>query len=181
MFGVITMNLVAMVAGLIGEEIFARAQPVDLAFAAFDLVFLQGKARSTFALLFGVGFGILMSRAAARGDGFVGFYMRRMTALLAIGLLNLAFLFWGDILILYALLGMVLLAFRGLGNRAVLSLGLLLVIVPPLVAGALELATGGPLPNLAGLSQTEVGQLMPASAPAYRGDAFGAYVQANFA
>jgi uncharacterized protein len=181
LFGVIAMNLVAMVAGLIGGEIFARATPVDLAFASFDLVFLQGKARSTFALLFGVGFGILMSRAAARGDGFTGFYMRRMAALLLFGVLNLAFLFWGDILILYALLGMVLLAFRRLGDRAVLALGLALVIVPPLVAGAVELAIGGPLPNLAGLSPAEVAQVMPASVPAYRGEDFGAYVRANLA
>lgn len=40
---------------------------------------------------------------------------------------------------------------------------------------------GGPLPNLAGRSQTEVAQLMPASAPAYRGEDFEAHVQANLA
>lgn len=81
LFGVITMNMTGMVAALVSNEIFPVATTVDVGFATFDLVVLQGKARSCFALLFGVGFGILMTRAASRGQPFVNFYMTRMSVL----------------------------------------------------------------------------------------------------
>lgn len=147
LFGVIVMNMVGMVMALTAEQVISRAGPPDFIFATFDLVFLQGKARSMFAFLFGVGFGLLMSRT---GPGFVGFYLRRMSVLLAIGLFNLTFLFWGDILILYALLGMLMLLFRGWSDRAVLTLGLILVIAPPLAIGLVEGVVGAQLAGING-------------------------------
>lgn len=164
--GVIVMNLTAMVMMFKAPSVMATAGPIDLGIGLFDLVFLQGKARSAFAFLFGVGFGILMQRAQARGAGFGAFYLRRAGILLAIGVANLAFLYWGDILIVYALLGMVLMLFRNAGQGLLLGLGLGLTVIPPVVAGVIEAATGAPLANLAGLSPRAVeaayGELMPA-------------------
>ncbi len=179
LFGVIAMNIMAMVMAFIGAELIETAQPVDYAFATFDLVLLQGKARSTFALLFGVGFGILMARAAAKGAGFTGFYMRRMTALLALGIFNLLFLYWGDILIVYALLGMAMLLFRNWSDRALLTLGLTLIILPPLLLGVFEAVTGAPAPNLAGLSIEQAEGAMAASASVYRTGGYFAVMAAN--
>jgi uncharacterized protein len=179
LFGVITMNMTGMVAALVSDEIFPVASTLDLGFATFDLVVLQGKARSCFALLFGVGFGILMTRAASRGQPFVSFYLIRMSVLLAIGLFNLAFLFWGDILILYALLGMFLLLFRNSRDRLVLGIGLGLVLLPPIAAGLLEAISGAPLPNLAGLGPDAPDQSLAAMVPMYRSDSYMDFVQAN--
>ena len=179
LLGVITMNFTGMTAALVADEMFPKATSLDVGFATFDLVVLQGKARSCFALLFGVGFGILMTRAAAKGQPFVGFYMARLTALLAIGLLNLAFLFWGDILILYALLGMVMLLFRDSSDRLVLRLGLALVLVPPVIAGIVEAVTGAPIPNLAGLGPNAGEQAMAAFKEVYRSGAYIDFVRAN--
>jgi uncharacterized protein len=179
LYGVIAMNLVGMVMAIIPGEMMAKAGAHDYAFAAFDLIILQGKARSAFALLFGVGFGLLLARADAKGHDFVPFYLRRMTALLAIGLFNLAFLFFGDILILYALLGMVLILFRTLPDRALVRLGLTLVIVPPLLAGLGELVTNAPLPNLAGLTPAQVDALLPASEAQYRAGSYADFIGAN--
>ena len=179
LFGVITMNFTGMTAALVADEMFPKATTLDVGFATFDLVVLQGKARSCFALLFGVGFGILMTRAAAKGQPFVGFYMARMTALLAIGLLNLAFLFWGDILILYALLGMVMLLFRNASDRLVLRLGLALILVPPAIAGIIEAVTGAPIPNLVGLGPNAADQAMTAFKEVYRSGAYLEFVRAN--
>jgi len=179
LFGVITMNITGMVAALVGDEIFPVATTLDVGFATFDLVVLQGKARSCFALLFGVGFGILMTRAASRGQPFVSFYLTRMSVLLAIGLFNLAFLFWGDILILYALLGMFLLLFRNSSDRLVLGLGLALVLLPPIIAGLLEAVSGAPLPNLAGLGPDAADQAFAAMVPMYRSYSYMDFVQAN--
>ena len=73
---------------------------------------VDGKFYTLFSLLFGMGFSIIIANAARRGaDGFRIFY-RRMTVLLLIGLVHLLFLWSGDILALYALMGMLLPLFR---------------------------------------------------------------------
>lgn len=179
LYGVIAMNLTAMVMMFKAPAVMQAAGPPDFAFGLFDLVFLQGKARSAFAFLFGVGFGILMQRAAARGTGFTGFYLRRALILLAIGVCNLAFLFWGDILIVYALLGMILLLFRNVGQKTLLTLGLTLVILPPMVAGVIEALTGAPLSNLAGLDLSAVDAGYAALTPAYTAGGYWEFVCAN--
>ncbi|MGF7146486.1 uncharacterized protein FHS96_000095 [Sphingomonas zeicaulis] len=181
LYGVISFNIVGMVGALVGGSVIARANGADMAFLAFDLILIQGKARAAFALLFGVGFGTLAARAAANGQPIWPLHSRRMLVLLAIGLANLAFLFFGDILILYALLGLALPLFRNLGNRALVATGLALLIVPPLVIGLVEAVTGAPLPNIAGLSPAAVDALMPATAPIYQGNDYAAFIRANLA
>lgn len=179
LLGVIVMNLLAMVMVFKGSSVMEAAKPVDLGFGVLDLVFLQGKARSAFAFLFGVGFGILMQRAQARGTAFGPFYLRRALVLLAIGVGNLAFLYWGDILIVYALLGMVLLLFRNAGQRLLLTLGLGLIVMPPIIAGVIEAATGAPLGNLAGMTPAAVEAAFGALVPAYTEEGYVAFVFAN--
>lgn len=179
LLGVIIMNITAMVMLFKAGPVMAAAGPIDMGVGLFDLVFLQGKARSSFALLFGVGFGILMQRAQARGTGFGAFYMRRAFVLLLIGLFNLTFLFWGDILIVYALLGMVLMLFRGAGQRTLLTLGLALVTLPPVLIGTAEAVIGGPLANLAGLAPGEIEAALAGSLPAYTGGDYLAFMGAN--
>lgn len=178
LWGVIAMNLIGMVMVFVPETVIAQARPADYAVSAFDLIFVQGKARSTFAFLFGVGFGLLMSRT---GVGFHAYYLRRMSALLLIGLFNLSFFFWGDILILYAVMGMALTLFRGWSDRAVLTLGLVLIVVPPVVAGLAEIVTGGPLPGLSGVAPDVGWARIAGRAPIYAGDDYLAVVRANLA
>ncbi|HXW05242.1 MAG TPA: DUF418 domain-containing protein [Vicinamibacterales bacterium] len=80
---------------------------------------ISGKFITIFSALFGIGFGILMQRAAARGRGS-GVYMRRMTALLLIGGAHAFLLWWGDILISYAVCGFFLIFFRNRSSRTIL-------------------------------------------------------------
>jgi len=71
-----------------------------------------GKFYTLFSFLFGLGLSIQMTRVESRGGRFVPLYVRRLLALLLIGLVH-AFLIWmGDILVSYALLGFILLLFR---------------------------------------------------------------------
>lgn len=179
LYGVVTFNILGMVAALVGNSLFPKGGRLDGVSLLFDLILVQGKARSAFALLFGVGFGLLMSRPSAVGRAFVRFHMRRMIVLLMIGLFNLTCLFFGDILILYALLGMVLLLFRNWNDRSIVRLGIGLVLVPSLVVGTVEVITGMPMPNLAGLTRQQADAVFPASTPAYTGTSAFAYVQAN--
>lgn len=81
------------------------------AFFVVNSLFLM-KSYSLFSFMFGVGFAYQMKSADKKGVGFAGRYWRRISGLLAFGLLNVAFLFQGDILIMYAILGCLLFLFR---------------------------------------------------------------------
>ncbi len=99
----------------------------------------EGKFYSLFSLLFGLGFTLLMDRIEARGGGFVPLYLRRLFVLLGIGMVH-AFLIWmGDILVMYALLGFLLLLFRKARPRTLLIWAVILVVTPLLFNAA---ATG---------------------------------------
>jgi uncharacterized protein len=92
--------------------------------AVIDTV-ISGKFITIFAALFGVGFAIQMERASRSGRG-IGFYARRLAALLLIGIAHSFLLWWGDILIPYAVCGFALMLFRNRSPSALLrwALGL---------------------------------------------------------
>ena len=93
-------------------------------------IFIDGKFYTIFSLLFGIGFSIIIANAMKRGaNGFRIFY-RRMFVLLLIGFLHLMFLWSGDILMLYALLGMLLPPFRGASNKVLLRWAFALLAIP---------------------------------------------------
>lgn len=79
---------------------------------AFIDAFVQGKFIAIFAFLFGIGFAVQFERASARGGRFGWTYTRRLAILFLFGLVHGALIWWGDILLAYALIGFVLLAFR---------------------------------------------------------------------
>jgi len=98
-------------------------------------VLVTGKAIATLSFLFGLGFSIQLLRAERRGVPIVSLYCRRLSVLLVIGLLHLVFLWYGDILTLYALFGFVLLWAARRSDRALLVLAGLLVVGLPLALG----------------------------------------------
>ena len=66
-----------------------------------------GKSYSIFALLFGVTYAIQLSRQQEKGASFDGRFAWRMLLLLGFGILNSVF-FQGDILGIYAVIGLLL-------------------------------------------------------------------------
>lgn len=93
----------------------------------------QTKFYSLFSFLFGLGFTIIMDRAAAKGFSVTPFFARRMLALLVIGLLHGIFIWSGDILGTYALIGFVLLALRDFQPRTLLIVAIVMLAVPVLL------------------------------------------------
>src|SRR6185503_12416273 len=71
-------------------------------------VFIEGKFYSLFSFLFGVGFAVFVQRAAARGGDAPRLFRRRLVGLLVIGLVHTLLIWFGDILVTYALLGFAL-------------------------------------------------------------------------
>ena len=97
---------------------------------AFSTKLRNCKFYTIFSLLFGIGFSIIISNAAKKGtDGFRIFY-RRMIVLATIGFLHLMFIWSGDILLLYALLGMLLPLFRHVSDRVLLGTSAVLLLLP---------------------------------------------------
>lgn len=102
-------------------------------------IFVDGKFYTVFSLLFGIGFSIILQNSAERGaDGYKIFY-RRMSVLLLIGFLHLMFIWSGDILMLYALVGMFLPLFTRLRTRTLLCLSAFFLFLPVLIDTACQI------------------------------------------
>ena len=100
-------------------------------------VFFQWKFISLFSILFGAGAAIQFDRARAAGRAFDWFFIRRLIILLIFGVLH-ALLFWyGDILTLYALIGVWLLLFCRLRPATLVIIGTLLLLFAAVVSGGL--------------------------------------------
>lgn len=103
---------------------------IDRILRYVQYVFIDGKFYTLFSLLFGIGFSIILSNAVRkRVDGFLIFY-RRMWILLLIGFVHLMFIWSGDILMLYALLGFFLPLFRNMPDKRLLSAATFFLLLP---------------------------------------------------
>ncbi len=108
----------------------------------FHHLLVDGKFYTIFSFLFGAGFALQLDRLLRRGHDGLRIYRRRVLILLGIGLVH-SFLVWdGDILTLYALLGLLLPVFHRWSPRALVSTGLVLVLVVPFAGIALFDALG---------------------------------------
>ena len=87
-------------------------------------VFVDGKFYSIFSILFGIGFSIILVRHGGR------VFLRRMLLLAGIGFLHLMFVWSGDILLLYAVGGMVLMLLVGLSDKALAIVAVSLIVLP---------------------------------------------------
>lgn len=105
---------------------------------------VDGKFYTLFSLLFGAGFALQLQRLTQRGHDGLRIYRRRALVLLGFGLVH-CFLVWdGDILLLYALLGLMLPLFHRWRDAALLLAAFLLVFVVPFAGIALFKAFGWP-------------------------------------
>ena len=101
--------------------------PADRVAQFLEHVLIEGKFYSLFSLLFGIGFGVQLTRG---GEAMLPRFRRRLRILLAIGAIH-AFLLWaGDILMLYALLGFTLPWFARQSQRTLLRWVLILLALP---------------------------------------------------
>ena len=111
LFGVLVINLVYEFRVSIFEQFLPATEPVggiDRAANAVLAALFEFKAFVLFSFLVGVGLAIQHDRLARRDDRLV-LLVRRLTALLAFGLLHLVFIWNGDILTEYAVAGLVVL------------------------------------------------------------------------
>ena len=124
-------------------EMMPKATRAALPSAEFDAaavaamsVLADGKFITVFSLLFGLGFALQLDPAGQGMD--VRRYLRRMLGLALIGLAHGYFVWWGDILLTYAVVGVLLLPFRHLPDRVLLATALVVAVLPPLIAPAVR-------------------------------------------
>ena len=122
LLGILLMNILAF-----GLPFRAYSDPTTdgttegIDFAVFLTVdfFSEGVMRALFSMLFGAGVAILASGPRAKP---IGIYYRRQFLLLAFGLFDAFVLLWtGDILVLYALAGIVLYPLRNWQPKALFA------------------------------------------------------------
>ena len=99
--------------------------------AVWDSLFFlfAGKAYAIFSLLFGLTFYLQFARRAQAGEDFRPRFAWRMLLLLGFGILNSLF-YQGDILSIYAVVGLLLIPVARLNTTAVLAIATLLMLQP---------------------------------------------------
>lgn len=138
--------LLANVTSFFGTMFLGAEQAAALPTAAIDPVvsflehvLVEGKFYSIFSLLFGIGFGVQLSRG---GDVAVSRFRRRLRILLAIGTVHAVLVWYGDILMLYALLGFTLPWFARRSDDSLLRWTVGLLAAPTAIYLVIVAATG---------------------------------------
>ena len=96
-------------------------------------VFIESKFYSIFSILFGWGIAIQINRSKKDDSSTANFLRRRLWFMMLLGGIHLFFIWEGDIVFLYGLVGFVLVAFRKYSNRTILITGILLLLSPILL------------------------------------------------
>ena len=98
---------------------------------AINTVLFEGKMRAIFSMLFGAGMLVLTSRLEQRGAAAesADIYYRRLLWLVAFGLAHAYFVWWGDILFFYGVLGLFLFPLRRLAGPTLVTAGLCLLFI----------------------------------------------------
>jgi uncharacterized protein len=155
LLGIFIMNMPGF-----SHSVFAAPAPPRSTFDALvqalrELLF-AGKFNLLFGLAFGIGFALQMARldgaestraarlgVAPQAHRATRIYARRLAFLFVVGLVHAMLLWSGDVLLIYALIGFVLLGLRRLGDRALFAL-LTVCLVFPALSEVLRPAWLGP-------------------------------------
>lgn len=105
---------------------------VDHIFRTLDATFIHSESFALFSFLFGLGLAMQLVRAERAGVSLVPVYVRRLFVLIGIGLFHAFFIWTGDILALYGVLGFPLLLFRKLRPKVILGLAIAFYLLAPL-------------------------------------------------
>ncbi len=97
-------------------------------------LFFDGKVYSLFAMMFGAGLALLAERSLQADRSASGRHYRRMLFLGVIGLLHGFFIWYGDILFIYAVCGSVAWLFLRRRTTTLLVVGVLLLLIPVLIS-----------------------------------------------
>src|SRR5918993_230830 len=113
-----------------GHESMAIKNGVDSVLQVFHDIFIVGKFYTIFSFLFGLSFGIQLLNARAKNKPFVLRFGWRLVVLFLIGFINHIH-YRGDILVIYAVLGFLLLLFHKASNKILLGCAFFFILNLP--------------------------------------------------
>lgn len=120
--GIILVNILALLYVKIPDS-----DTIGQSYQRFLLLFVEGRFFTIFSFLFGVGFYLFISRARAKGKNGVILFVRRMIALLLMGIVHMVF-HPGEALAIYAICGLLILSIHKMKKEISLIIGLVLLI-----------------------------------------------------
>ena len=129
--GILAMNIVAFA---LPENAYMNPRaagyegPADIASWAVAFVLVDGKMRGLFSFLFGASMLLVVERAEAAGRSGAAAHYRRMAWLLVFGLAHFYLVWSGDILSLYAPVGMIAYAFWASRPRLLIAIAIGLLL-----------------------------------------------------
>ncbi len=106
--GILLMNIVGFSMpemAYISPAVYGGTDLLDTIVWALSYVFVDGKMRGLFTILFGASMMLIIERAEGNGENPVKIHFSRMAWLAIFGLAHFFFLWFGDILFLYAAVG----------------------------------------------------------------------------
>jgi uncharacterized protein len=126
------MNIVAFalpMAAYMNPLAYGAEGSIDFAVYAFNFILIDGKMRGLFSFLFGASMLLVIDRAEAKGENAASVHYRRMLVLLLFGALHFYLIWFGDILFGYAMIGMIAFFFRKKKPKALIIIGIALVLL----------------------------------------------------
>ena len=168
--GILAMNIVAFALPFPAYSNPAAGGPpdgLDLATWFFNFVLVDSKMRGMFSFLFGASTLLVIDGAAMAGRSPAGSHYSRMFWLGLFGLAHFYLIWFGDILFLYAMCGLLLYLFRNLSVKALLLWSLPFFFVgiglPGSLWTTLSMAQAGTLPAEAAAGMQEALRQMNAN------------------
>ncbi|CAN7279078.1 MULTISPECIES: DUF418 domain-containing protein [unclassified Variovorax] len=161
LLGILMVNIATFASAYFGMAVPdpAFARPIDRAVRWLVACLFETKFYLLFSFLFGYSFTLQMNAAERSGKAFVPRMLRRLFGLWLIGAAHAVWLFHGDILCTYAVLGLILLRLRHRTDAQATVLACVLTLLPAAV-----LASLGALQLLAGETADIAGTMARASA-----------------
>ena len=129
--GILVINAMSILAVKGSTPAFTVSIPFfDRLLQDLILFFVESKFFTLFSLLFGISFAIQIQSAEKQGKSFLPRISRRMVGLLVFGLLHILLLWDGDILVIYAITGSILIAFRNIAFYRIKKWVISLLAIP---------------------------------------------------
>jgi uncharacterized protein len=130
--GIFSVNVIGFAmpdAAYLNPAAYGGASGANLAVWALNFILIDNKMRCLFSLLFGASLLLVAERAEAAGRSPAAAHYSRMLWLLVFGLLHFYLVWDGDILSLYAPIGMVAYAFRRLPPERLVAAALVFLLM----------------------------------------------------
>jgi uncharacterized protein len=135
--GILLMNIVDLAMpgwAYYDPYYYGGSEGANFATWAITYALFDGKMRGLFTMMFGASTVLIAERALKSGESPARIHYARMFWLLVFGMIHVWFIWYGDILVLYAVAGMIAFVAWRWSVRALIATGIVLLVVKLILA-----------------------------------------------